>query len=83
MTEEKELRIYKLQKIGRSYYLAIPKVLVRDKMLESGVTVEVCHVNDESIILELRVANASKEHNENNKKSGKNTSKLRTANGIR
>ena len=83
MSKKTMSRVYRIQKIGRSYYIALPKVLVRKKMLEQGVIIEVYHVSDDSIILELRVANAVKEYNKNNKESGENPSKSRTANNIR
>lgn len=82
MKDTRMSRVYKIQKIGRAYYLCIPKVLVRDKMLEQGVNIEVHHVSDDNIILELKTAGVIKEYIKDNQESGKNTSELGTTSDI-
>lgn len=77
-------RIYKIRPVGDSYYVAIPKVLVREIMLKLGVYIDVLSVSDDEIVLKLRAArDAVEKHVEDNKESGENTQELRAANGVR
>lgn len=62
-------RIYKIQKIGRSYYLALPKMLVTDNMLNNGVLIIVRHFNATTIIMEVVEAGAIREYIKNHTQS--------------
>jgi len=64
-------RTYKVQKIGRAYYVAIPKSIIRKQMILNGVNIEVLEVEDNSITLKLRAANVdiNREHGKGDKES--------------
>ena len=80
---EIEKRIYKIRPVGDSYYVAIPKAIIREDMLESGVYIDVLSVSADEIVLKLRAAHAAEKYVEDNQESGENTQKSRAANGVR
>ena len=66
------MRTYQIQKIGGSYYLALPPSIVSKVMLKLGVNIEVMHYDGYTLVLLIKVSPSGK-HTENNKKSGENT----------
>lgn len=50
------MKIRKIVKAGRSYYISIPKDFITDEMMTNGVTIEIIYYDKQSITLKLRVA---------------------------
>lgn len=67
-----KMRVYKIQKMGRSYYIALPKALITDEMLENGVIVYVRRSDEKSIVMEVMEAGAIRKFIEDNTQSGEN-----------
>ena len=66
---------YRILKVGGSYYVCIPKIVVRPEMIKQGVFVDVLDADDESITVRLSLnGNGSNtKHNNNSEEGGKNT----------
>ena len=66
---------YSIIKQGRSYYVCIPKVVVKPEMVKQGVYVDILDADDESITLRLSLnGNGSNtKHHNNSEESGKDT----------
>jgi len=74
-------RIYKIQRQGGSYYLALPPFLVTEEMLEHGVTIDVLKYDQKTIFMTVSVAN--RKHNKDNQNNRENTSESRLTNNVR
>jgi len=49
-----------IQKLGGSFYVCLPKIIVTEKMLMNGVTLTVVDYNEESATIYVKAQEASK-----------------------
>lgn len=73
------MRIYKIQQQGGAYYIALPKPLISESMLQNGVYVEVLHYDKNVLTIRVTAAKEEKgaklfgEHPKSDKTNRKNT----------
>lgn len=66
-------RTFKIQTIGGSYYIAIPKFLVTPQMLGKRISIEVIEYSDTHLTLKMVVLSDNREHDKDSEASGKHS----------
>jgi hypothetical protein len=74
------MKKYKIRNLGTTYVLTIPKVLVTQRMIEKGVTIEVLDYKPDEMLIKVRVADdGNREHAENSGESRADAQELGTS----
>lgn len=64
-------RTFKIQTIGGSYYIAIPKFLVTPQMLSKRISMEVLEYSDTHLTIKMVVVGDHRKHDKDSEASGK------------